>query len=362
MAKFQTVRFLLCALFLFCGICAFAQRPLRQAGLEFEETTWDFGEIREADGAVSHQFNFINVSGKDVSFLLATGGCSCTTISYDRSAIPPGEASSVKVTFDPAGQPGQFHQVVQLVTSGDRQQYNLVIEGVVAERERPVDQLYPYPLVTGLQVSGLTARFGFVQQGTSLVKRIGIANTSDRPVELGYRLDSPDPAIKVTVPDRLESGQSGEVEIEFAPERGRLATLGNGVAVYSRGEQPGKSIALEGYSVSTTQGSAQSPSLRFQPTLLDFGTVRPGKKAKASVTLFNDGANPLVILKAELPEGLIIKIKDGTQIKKGEKLKLDAELTVPKGETRNGDYRVRLFTNDPQRPVRDVVCKMTIKQ
>ena len=338
-----------------------AQRPLRQAGLTFEETTWDFGQIKEADGAVSHQFNFINTSGKDVSFLLATGGCSCTTISYDRSAIPAGGASSVKVTFDPAGQPGQFHQVVQLVTSGDRQQYNLIIEGVVAERERPLDQLYPYPLVIGLQVSGLTARFGFVQQGTSLVKRVGIANTSDQPVELDFRLDKPDPAIRVSVPQRLESGEEGEVEIEFAPERGRIATLGNGVAVFPRGLQPGKSIALEGYSVSTTQGSAGSPSLRFQPTLLDFGTVRPGKKAKASVTLFNDGAMPLVILKSELPEGLKVKVKEGAVINAGEKMKLEAELTLPKGVTQSKDYRVRLFTNDPQRPVRDVVCKMTIK-
>ncbi len=94
--------------------------------------------------------------------------------------------------------------------------------------------------------------------------------------------------------------------------------------------------------------------------MLDYGQVRRGRKAKASVTLFNDGRTPLTIVKAELPDGLQINIKPGTVIESGKSLKLETTLTLPDGAPKDG-LRVRLFTNDPQRPVRDVVCKMTIK-
>ena len=360
MARTAAVRFLFSVLLLASGVCASAQKQAQKPSIVFEETTWDFGEIKEADGPVSHVFNYINVSDRDVTLFLVSAGCSCTTVKYDRQALPVGGASSIEVIFDPAGQPGQFHQVVQLLTTGDRQQFNVVIEGVVAPRERPIDQEFPYPLVKGLQVSVLNARFGFVQQGTSLKKVVGIANASAEPMRLACKLDRPDPALKVAVPETLQPGETGWVEIEFAPAGGRIETLSNGVAVYLQGHQPGKSIGIEGYSVSTIEKSANAPSLRFQPTMLDYGQVRRGRKARASVTLFNDGRTPLTIVKAELPDGLQINIKPGTVIESGKSLKLETTLTLPDGAPKDG-LRVRLFTNDPQRPVRDVVCKMTIK-
>ena len=360
MAKTTVFRILISALILTCVFSALAQRQSPEKNIVFDDTTWDFGEIKEADGPVSHVFNYLNVSDKPVTLFLVSSGCSCTSVKYDGNAVPPGEASSVEVIFDPAGQPGQFHQVVQMLTTGDRQQFNLVIEGVVAEREKPIDQAFPYPLVKGLQVSVLTARYGFVQQGTSLKKAVGIANASEEPMRLTYRLDKADPAVKVTVPETLKPGETDWVVIEFAPEKGRIGSFNNGVAVYLQGQQQGKSIALEGYSVTTVEKSANSPSLRFQPTMLDFGTVRPRRKAKAAVTLYNDGASPLTIVKAELPDGLQISVKEGTEIKPKGSLKMEATLTLPEGAGKT-EYRVRLFTNDPQRPVRDVVCRMTVK-
>ena len=351
---------LLC-IFLMASACltALAQRS-SSAALRFDSTTWDFGEIREADGMVSHEFNYINMSDHDVVLEFVTPGCSCTTVTYDRHPLPPGQAATLVVHFDPASQPGQFHQTVQVVLRGGKERYNIIVEGVVAVREKDVDQQFPFPLVQSLQVGSLTARFGFVQQGTSLVKRVGIANTSDREMRLEYTLDHADADISVRMPQVLASGQTGLVEIEFSPTRGRIGTLDTGVFIYPAGESKGKAVALEGYAVQTVERKAGAATLRFQPTSLNFGKVRLNKKEKASVTLFNDGKESLKIIKIEVPAELTVKLAPGTEIPGGKSLKLEAVLNLKDKYFRQEDLRVRLFTNDPMRPMRDVVCKITV--
>ena len=355
----RTVCRLLCSVLLLSfGQAALAQREV-PTSIVFDSTTWDFGEIKEADGVVTHEFSFINMSDHDVVLEFVTPGCSCTTASYDHSPLPPGRASTIVVRFDPASQPGQFHQTVQVVLKGGKERYNLIVEGVVAEREKEVDQAYPFPLILGLQVSSLSSRFGFVQQGTSLTKRVGIANTSDRDMRLDYALGQPDTGIVVRMPEVLKSGQTGLVEIDFCPAPGRIGTLKNGIAIFPAGESKGKSVTLEGYAVQTLDRKAGAASLRFQPTMLDFGKVRLNKKAKATVTLFNDGKESLKIIKAEIPDAVTIQLAPGTEIPGGKSLKLQAVLTLKDKNTRTDEMRVRLYTNDPQRPMRDIVCKIS---
>lgn len=346
-------------LLLFCCLTAAAQRPV-ETSLRFDSTTWDFGLIKEADGVVSHEFNYINLSDHDVVLEFVTPGCSCTTTTYNHSPLPPGQAATIVVHFDPASQPGQFHQTVQIVLKGGKERYNLIVEGVVAERERDVDQAYPFPLVPGLQVSSLTARFGFVQQGRSLVKAVGIANTSDREMRLEYALDHPDKDIVVRLPQVLQVGQTALVEIDFSPEPGRLGTLDNGIAIFPAGESKGKSVALEGYAVQTVDKKPGAASLRFQPTQLDFGKVKIGRKAKASVTLFNDGNEALKILKMEIPEAITLDFKQNASIAPGKSMKLEAVLLLKDKYFRQDELRVRLFTNDPNRPIRDIVCRLSL--
>ena len=346
-------------LMLLCCATALAQRPAG-VSLRFDSTTWDFGVIKEADGVVSHDFNYINVSDHDVVLEFVTPGCSCTTTTYDHSALPPGQAATLTVHYDPASQPGQFHQTVQVVLKGGKERYNIIVEGVVAEREKDVDQLYPFPVVLGLQVSSLTARFGFVQQGRSLVKSIGIANTSGRDLRLDYALEKADQDIVVRMPQVLKDGQTGLVEIDFSPAPGRIGSLENGLLIFPEGEARGKAVALEGYAVQTTEKKTGAASLRFQPTMLDFGKVRIGKKSKATVTLYNDGKEPLDILKVEIPDAITVKLPQKASIPAGKSMKLEATLLLEKRNFRQEDLRVRLFTNDPQRPVRDVVCKLSL--
>ena len=177
---------------------------------------------------------------------------------------------------------------------------------------------------------------------------------------MDYTLDRPDKDIVVRMPQALQAGQTGLVEIDFSPEPGRIGTLDNGVAIFPKGEAKGKSVALEGYAVQTVDKKPGAASLRFQPTQLDFGKVKTGRKAKASVTLFNDGKEDLRILKMEIPDAITVNIKQNVSIAPGKTMKLEAVLLLNDKYFRQDELRVRLFTNDPNRPIRDIVCRLSV--
>ena len=75
-------------------------------------TVYDFGEIMESDGAVSHRFTWRNMSSEAMSVLTATGKCNCTTATFTTAAVQAADTSSVVVTFDPKDKVGEFKQRV----------------------------------------------------------------------------------------------------------------------------------------------------------------------------------------------------------------------------------------------------------
>ena len=119
-------------LMLLCCTAALAQRPVASS-LRFDNTAWDFGVIKETGGVVSHEFSYVNVSDQEVVLEFVTPGCSCTKTSYDRSPLPPGQAATLTVLYDPADQKGEFHHKVMVVIKGGKERYNILVEGVVAE-------------------------------------------------------------------------------------------------------------------------------------------------------------------------------------------------------------------------------------
>lgn len=80
---------------LFLGATVFAQ----QAPLEFKETKYSFGKVKQHVPA-THVFMFKNVSDKAVVIESAVAGCGCTTPEYPKGAIAKGASQSIKVTYN----------------------------------------------------------------------------------------------------------------------------------------------------------------------------------------------------------------------------------------------------------------------
>lgn len=99
--------------------------------IKFQETLYDFGNIREDGGKVTHEFEFVNEGKEPLKITEARAQCGCTTPEYPKGEIKPGESGVLKVTYNPLGRPGGFTKVVTVRCTGNPGKINLKIRGTV---------------------------------------------------------------------------------------------------------------------------------------------------------------------------------------------------------------------------------------
>lgn len=87
--------------------------------LKFDVDTVDFGIVNEGD-TVIHDFWFTNVGTKDLVIRQAHPACGCTTPTYKKGAIKPGERGFIHVEFHSKGFGGQnvVKSVIILLVNG----------------------------------------------------------------------------------------------------------------------------------------------------------------------------------------------------------------------------------------------------
>ena len=100
--------------------------------LDIDSKSHDFGTIREADGPVSHTFVITNTGDEPLAIISAKASCGCTRPEYSKRPVEPGKSTTVKVTYLPAGRPGEFTRDVTLKTNAkNSKKLVLKISGVV---------------------------------------------------------------------------------------------------------------------------------------------------------------------------------------------------------------------------------------
>jgi len=83
------------------------------AVMTFDEKEFDFGVIKEGD-KVEHVFSFKNTGNADLIIEDAKGSCGCTVPDFKKDPIKPGETSTMKVSFNSTGKPGQQQKSVTI--------------------------------------------------------------------------------------------------------------------------------------------------------------------------------------------------------------------------------------------------------
>lgn len=104
------------------GVSAFTLKAEEDKGpvMTFDEKIFDFGMIKEADGPVSHTFEFTNTGNEPLVIINANASCGCTRPEYSKEPIKPGKSGKIKVTYNPAGRPGEFDKEVKIRTNGKK--------------------------------------------------------------------------------------------------------------------------------------------------------------------------------------------------------------------------------------------------
>lgn len=128
----KTNRFFFFLFFSFVSLGIFAQRPL----IICEKGTFNFGEIKEADGPVTHTFVIKNVGKAPLVIKNCTASCGCTTPVWTKTPIAPGKTGTVKVTYNPEDKPGSFAKSISVYSNATKFPLGLSIRGSVI----PIDK------------------------------------------------------------------------------------------------------------------------------------------------------------------------------------------------------------------------------
>ena len=102
--------------------------------MEFTDTLHNFGSVHE-DEVVQHEFSFTNKGKSPLIINSAAGSCGCTVADWPHDPIPPGQAATVKVTFNTAGKSGHQEKSVSLQTNTVRNVHMLYIQAEVSKQK-----------------------------------------------------------------------------------------------------------------------------------------------------------------------------------------------------------------------------------
>ncbi len=107
------------------------------AQIHFIEKSHEFGTIKEVNGPVSYEFEFTNKGDQPLVIISATASCGCTRPTFPKEPIKPGKSGKIKVTYNPAGRPGEFDRSIKLKTNvkGKDKRVVLKITGVTIPKE-----------------------------------------------------------------------------------------------------------------------------------------------------------------------------------------------------------------------------------
>jgi len=101
------------------------------ASLTVTEEAYDFGDVKEAAGKVSHTFTVKNEGTQPLVITRVIASCGCTSPDWTKEPIAPGATGKVQVTYDPQGRPGAFAKTVSIYSNGARGSYVVTIRGNV---------------------------------------------------------------------------------------------------------------------------------------------------------------------------------------------------------------------------------------
>lgn len=333
------------------GSMSYAQQ--KEAKIDFQKEVHDFGKIKEEGGKVSYKFEFSNTGGTPLIITDVRASCGCTSPSWTRKPIMPGQSGYVNATFDPAHRPGNFNKSIVVRTNGKKSSTILRIKGEVLPKKRTVADRYPTAMGE-LRLQSNHLPFVKVKHTTAKVDSLPIVNTSDQPVNISFTSVPSHIELK-TIPSTLKPGGRGVIWAQFDPAKiDDWGFVMDRVRVKVNGENVNRNLLaitakiVEDFSDLTPEERKNAPHIRFESTSFDFGTAKQHTKVPHTFTFTNTGKSDLKIRKIRATCGCTTVKPEKNVIAPGETSSFKAVFHTG---NRQGYQRkiIYFITNDPEK-------------
>jgi hypothetical protein len=345
-------------------LAVFPSHAQETSALRFDAPKWNFGDIGEEKGEVSHTFYFTNTASVPVVIERVLTSCGCTTPDYPRTPVAPGARAHIKVTFDPRGQAGPFEKSITVV-SGGRQRDFLYITGRVVPRQKSVEEMFPYDIGGGLRLSSTLLTFRSVAPGRAPMMSVDWVNTSAQAVTLALERVEASGALEIFAPEVLCAGCRGVMTFTYdLSARTVYGQIHDVVRPVVNGVPAQTTIYATMTGVDDFSGidTASAPRFFIDASYRELGEVRRRMVPYVfRLTASNEGAAVLHIRSVSSPGGLVSSLREGMTIAPGAELPFEVMFysnRFPAGQVRES---IRLVVNDPERPTREIRVTATVK-
>jgi len=284
---------------IFLIVCNFSMVGFGQleSPILFEEERHVFGNIREEDGPVTHEFKFKNDTKEDIVLSNVKASCGCTTPAWSREPVHPGSEGFIKVQYNPRNRPGPFKK--SLTVRSNRGVSVLYIEGQVVPKEKTPEEEFP-KLMGSLRFKNDKLYIGKITSNGKITRIYDIYNEGNKPVNFLKDKELPEHIEVNIVPEIIKPGGKAKMQIIFDPvKRNKLGygidhiRLKTNDVLQSELEFSIMAHVNEYFPPYSDEEYALQPNIELDELAYDFGDIHAGDTVQHVFTITNTGKQNL---------------------------------------------------------------------
>ncbi len=321
-----------------------------QDNIVFDKTLHNFGTIEESAGEVSHTFHYTNKGTEPFVIIDVIKTCGCTKSIFSKEPLLSGKSDSLTVFYDPKDRPGRIIKPIRLRTN---QGFLLLeIDGNVNPRPRTIEENYPFIVGGGVLLNGLGVTSLQVPRNGSNSTKIGVANSSNS-VSAYVSIDSLllPKGVKATVLNTKLDPRT-KTEIVFTVEGEVYGEFSYQIPLTINGKLTSEKVAIAGAVVDnfgswSDKKKLDAPKAKFETHFIRAGKVEVNKTEKFSITITNQGREPLEFRGVRSSDNIAIEMPK-TAIAAGATKTINFSYT-PFQQGYDSQW-IRFIVNDPRNP------------
>lgn len=335
----------------------YAQQP----AISFQTEEYDFGVVKEEGGAVAHEFMFINTGDAPLIISQVKASCGCTTPSWSKEAVAPGDTGLVVAQYNPSNRPGTFRKAITVTTNADPNTKVLYIKGAVNPKPKtPVDD-FPTAM-GGLRVKYQSLNMGKILTKEPVTKAFEMYNDSTEPIIFSATNLTPTFVTVDIEPRELLPSQKGLIKVNYdatrAVEHNKLGFSTDRIRLFTNEEDSIKDFTVmatveEYFEPLSEKDLKKAPKITFSRKAHNFGAIKQGDVVKAEFVVTNTGKDKLNIRATKANCGCTVSKPDTDTLKPGESTNIQVTFNSA-GRRGKQQKTVTVFSNDPTNPTQQL--------
>ena len=346
---------------------------MAQPEIKFENTTYDFGKIKEEGGKVTGKFILTNVGNEPLELTNVRPGCGCTAANYTKGAIAPGEKGYIEATYNPYNRPGVFNKNIRVTTNEPKfledekaTPHMIFIKGEVIKRPPTEFEIAGYNKTAGMMRIKEPDVTHDLLNTESSTDTFYVRNFWTKPVSI--KLNPTDYVSEVyrNFNAELLPGQEGFFVLKYdASKRNAYGQTKDKVSITTNDSiEQTKYIYYavnikEDFSKLTPKQLKSAPISEVSVATVEFGDMQKNASKTETFTLRNNGKTPLIIRKLESSNAAFKVTSNMMEVPAGATATITVTFKAP-NRTSNQTAGLDIITNDPANAVRTITLNAKV--